>query len=54
MGDYSNIPRLHQQIVAAIPALGLDQAACRNVRTVGDTVVSADVGFVIYLRGLKC
>jgi len=49
-GDYSNIRGFINKSLAAIPALGLDKLHVER-KTVGDTVVSADVGFVIYLRG---
>ena len=36
--------------LAAVPALGLAKLHVER-KNVGDTLVSADVGFVIYLRG---
>ncbi len=49
-GDYGNIRSFINKSLAAIPALGLDKLHVER-KNVGDTVVSADVGFVIYLRG---
>jgi hypothetical protein len=48
--DYANIRAFINKSLTAIPALGLDklQIARKNV---GDTAVSAEVGFVIYLKG---
>jgi hypothetical protein len=48
--DYGNIRSFINKSLAAIPALGLDKLHVER-KTVGDTAVSADVGFVIYLRG---
>jgi hypothetical protein len=49
-GDYGNIRSFINKSLAAVPALGLDKLHVER-KNVGDTVVSADVGFVIYLRG---
>jgi hypothetical protein len=49
-GDYGNIRSFINKSLAAIPALGLDKLHVER-KNVGDTVVNADVGFVIYLRG---
>jgi hypothetical protein len=48
--DYGNIRTFIDKSLAAIPALGLDKLHVER-KTVGDTAVSADVAFVIYLRG---
>lgn len=48
--DYGNIRTFINKSLAAVPALGLDKLHVER-RNVGDTAVSADVGFVIYLRG---
>jgi hypothetical protein len=48
--DYGNIRNFIDKSLAAIPALGLDKLHVER-KNVGDTLVSADVGFVIYLRG---
>ena len=48
--DYGNIRTFINKSLAAIPALGLDKLHVER-KNVGDTLVSADVGFVIYLRG---
>ena len=48
--DYGNIRNFIDKSLAAIPALGLDKLHVER-KTVGDTLVSADVTFVIYLRG---
>ena len=48
--DYGNIRTFINKSLAAIPALGLDKLHVER-KNVGDTKVSADVGFVIYLRG---
>jgi Tfp pilus assembly protein PilO len=48
--DYGNIRNFINKSLAAIPALGLDKLRVER-KNVGDTLVSADVGFVIYLRG---
>jgi hypothetical protein len=48
--DYGNIRSFINKSLAAIPALGLDKLHVER-KNVGDTLVSADVGFVIYLRG---
>ena len=49
-GDYGNVRQFINKSLAAIPALGLDKLHLER-KNVGDTLVSADVGFVIYLRG---
>jgi hypothetical protein len=48
--DYAKIRTFIDKSLAAIPALGLDKLHVER-KNVGDTLVSADVGFVIYLRG---
>jgi hypothetical protein len=48
--DYGNVRNFINKSLAAIPALGLDKLHVER-KNVGDTLVSADVGFVIYLRG---
>jgi hypothetical protein len=48
--DYANIRNFVNKSLAAIPALGLDKLHLER-KNVGDTLVSADVGFVIYVRG---
>jgi len=48
--DYANVRNFINKSLAAIPALGLDKLHVER-KNVGDTLVSADVGFVIYLRG---
>ena len=48
--NYGNIRNFIDKSLAAIPALGLDKLHVER-KNVGDTLVSADVGFVIYLRG---
>ena len=48
--DYGNIRSFINKSLAAIPALGLDKLHVER-KNVGDTLVNADVGFVIYLRG---
>jgi hypothetical protein len=48
--DYGNIRSFINKSLTAIPALGLDKMHVER-KNVGDTLVSADVGFVIYLRG---
>jgi hypothetical protein len=48
--DYGNIRTFINKALTAIPALGLDKLHVER-KNVGDTLVSADVGFVIYLRG---
>ena len=48
--DYGNIRNFVDKALTAIPALGLDKLHLER-KNVGDTLVSADVGFVIYLRG---
>ncbi|GAC1328712.1 MAG: hypothetical protein NVSMB15_00390 [Steroidobacteraceae bacterium] len=49
-GNYGNIRNFINKSLAAIPALGVDRLHLER-KNVGDTLVSADVGFVIYLRG---
>ena len=48
--DYGNVRSFINKSLAAIPALGLDKLHVER-KNVGDTLVTADVGFVIYLRG---
>jgi hypothetical protein len=48
--QYANIRKFIDKSLAAIPALGLDKLHVER-KNVGDTLVSAEVGFVIYLRG---
>ena len=48
--DYGNIRTFINKSLTAIPALGLDKLHVER-KNVGDTIVNADVGFVIYLRG---
>jgi hypothetical protein len=48
--EYGSIRGFINKSLAAVPALGLDKLHVER-KNVGDTVVSADVGFVIYLRG---
>src|SRR6202795_1600536 len=49
--NYGNIRTFIDKSLAALPALGLDKLHVER-KNVGDMVVSADVGFVIYLRGV--
>ena len=48
--NYGNIRNFINKSLAAIPALGLDKLHVER-KNVGDTLVNADVGFVIYMRG---
>jgi hypothetical protein len=48
--DYGNVRAFINKSLAAVPALGLDKLHVER-KNVGDILVSADVGFVIYLRG---
>ncbi|MEP6886270.1 MAG: hypothetical protein ABJC66_16095 [Gammaproteobacteria bacterium] len=48
--DYGNVRSFIDKSLSAIPALGLDKLHVER-KAVGDTLVSADVTFVIYLRG---
>ncbi len=48
--DYGNIRTFINKSLTAIPALGVDKLHVER-KNVGDTLVSADVGFVVYLRG---
>jgi hypothetical protein len=48
--DYASIRAFINKSLTVIPALGLDKLHIER-KTVGDTNVSAEVGFVIYLRG---
>jgi hypothetical protein len=48
--DYGKIRTFIDKSLAALPALGLDKLHVER-KNVGDTLVSADVSFVIYLRG---
>jgi hypothetical protein len=47
---YANIRTFIDKSLAAVPALGLDKLHVER-KSIGDMVVSAEVGFVIYLRG---
>jgi hypothetical protein len=49
-GDYGNIRSFINKSLAAVPALGLDKLRVER-KNVADTSVSAEVAFVIYLRG---
>jgi hypothetical protein len=49
-GEYGNVRNFIDKSLAAVPALGLDKLHVER-KTVGDTLVSAEVGFVIYMRG---
>ena len=48
--DYAKVRGFINKSLAAIPALGLDKLQIVR-KNVGDTAVSAEVGFVIYLKG---
>ena len=48
--SYSNIRAFIDKSLVALPALGLDKLHVER-KNVGDMVVNAEVGFVIYLRG---
>jgi hypothetical protein len=48
--DYGNIRNFVNKSLASIPALGLDKLHLER-KNVGDTLVSAEVGFIVYLRG---
>ncbi len=48
--EYANIRAFINKSLTAIPALGLDKLHIER-KNVGDTTVTAEVGFVIYLRG---
>ena len=48
--DYGKIRSFIDKSLLAIPALGLDKLHVER-KNVGETDVSADVGFVIYMRG---
>jgi hypothetical protein len=48
--EYGSVRGFINKSLAAVPALGLDKLHVER-KNVGDTLVSADVGFVIYLRG---
>jgi hypothetical protein len=48
--DYGKIRSFINKSLAAVPALGLEKLHVER-KNVGDTVVNADVGFVIYIRG---
>ena len=48
--DYTRIRGFINKTLTAIPALGLDKLHIER-KNVGDTAVSAEVGFVIYLKG---
>jgi hypothetical protein len=49
-GEYGNIRSFINNSLTSIPALGLDKLRVER-KNVGDTLVSADVAFVIYMRG---
>jgi hypothetical protein len=49
--DYGNIRNFINKALQAAPALGLDKLQIER-KNVGDALVSADVGFVIYMRGI--
>ena len=49
-GDYASIRTFIDKSLAAVPALGLDKLNVER-KNVGDTLVTADVTFVIYMRG---
>jgi hypothetical protein len=49
-GAYGNIRSFINNSLTAIPALGLDKLRVER-KNVGDTLVNADVAFVIYMRG---
>jgi len=49
-GDYANVRNFIDRSLKEVPALGLDKLHVER-KNVGDMAVSADVGFVIYLRG---
>jgi hypothetical protein len=49
-GDYTSIRDFINRALSAIPALGLDKLHIER-KNIGDTAVSAEVGFVIYLKG---
>ena len=48
--EYANVRAFINKSLTAIPALGLDKLHIAR-KNVGDTAVSAEVGFVIYLKG---
>lgn len=48
--DYGKIRTFINKSLAALPALGLEKLHVER-KNVGDSLVSADVGFVIYMRG---
>jgi hypothetical protein len=48
--DYAKVRAFINKSLSAIPALGLDKLLIAR-KNVGDTAVSAEVGFVIYLKG---
>jgi hypothetical protein len=48
--DYTSIRDFVNRALTAIPALGLDKLHIER-KNIGDTAVSAEVGFVIYLKG---
>ena len=49
-GDYGNIRAFIDKSLIAIPALTLEKLQIER-KNIGDLTVSADVGYVIYLRG---
>ncbi len=48
--EYANVRKFIDRTLEAAPALGLDKLHVER-KNVGDTVVSADVGFVVYMKG---
>ncbi len=48
--EYSSVRKFIDRTLEAAPALGLDKLHVER-KNVGDTVVSADVGFVVYMKG---
>jgi hypothetical protein len=49
-GDYANLRGFIDRALKAVPALGLDKLRVER-KNVGDMAISAEVGFVLYLRG---
>lgn len=49
-GDYAKVRNFIDRSLKQVPALGLDVLHVQR-KNVGDLAVSADVGFLIYLRG---
>ena len=48
--EYSTVRSFINRTLEAAPALGLDKLHVER-KNVGDTIVNADVGFVVYMRG---